>query len=367
MMQTKIKDLMSFFNGWAPFEHQEKWDNSGLQIGHFEDAVHACLICLDVTEEIVEEAIQKKANVIISHHPLIFGAIKSITGKNMVERIIQKAILNQINIISLHTNLDHQWHGVNAEIGKRIGLKNLEILKPLTNTLVQLTYFVTADVHERVKDAIFDAGGGRIGNYQECSFTTEGTGTYMPIDEAQPVVGELDQRSTVEELEVKVLVHTHVLNKVLDALRTSHKYEEVAYFIQALDNKNQTLGSGMVGELEEAMHVTDFLNHLKRVFGCQVIRHTKINQSEIKKVAYCGGSGSFLLREALAQKADIFVTGDYKYHDFFDAENRIIIADIGHFESEQFTINLIGDVLTKNFSNFAIHLTGINTNPINYF
>lgn len=363
----KVKELFAFFDRLAPLKSQAEWDNGGVQVGDLNTEVKGVLVALDITPEIVAEAKTKGVNVIITHHPLIFKGLKSITGKSYVERVIIECIKNDITVLSFHTNLDHYINGVNKVLGEKMGLSNLKVLQPSTNVLLQLTYFVPESNDALVKEAIFKAGAGQIGNYQECSFTEDGIGSFRPNDNANPFEGKKNELSKVQEKKVTVLISSHHKASILKALFEAHPYEEVAYFLTKIENQNQEEGSGMIGTLESPQKVEYFFNHLKKVFDLKVIRHTSLIKTEIKTVAFCGGSGSFLLKDALASNADVFVTGDYKYHDFFDAENRIIIADIGHFESEQFTINLIADVLKKNFPNFAIHLTGIKTNPINYF
>ena len=362
----KIKEITSYLESLAPISSQVSYDNCGLIVGDSSNEITSVLICLDTTEDIVNEAIEKGANLIISHHPIIFSALKKITGKTYIERTIIKAIQNNIAIYAIHTNLDNYRFGVNWEIGNRIGLENLQILSPTENVLCKLSVFVPFEYSNIVSEAIFKAGGGEIGNYSECSFEQNGTGSFKPLATSNPFEGEIGKKSIVEEKKINFLVSTHLLNKVISAMKMAHPYEEVAYDIISLKNINQFEGSGMFGFLPQEMDEKSFLLSLKKTFNCSVIRHTNLLNKPIKTVAFCGGSGSFLLNKAKQIKADIFITGDYKYHDFFDAEGEILIADIGHFESEQFTSNLLADILKKKFHIFAIHITGVNTNPINY-
>jgi len=363
----KIAEIINYLEHLAPKSSQESYDNSGLLIGDSSDEVTSVLVCLDCTEATVNEAKNLGCNLIISHHPIIFKGLKSLTGKNYVERTVLSCIKNNISLFAIHTNLDNSIDGVNAEIGRRIGLKNLQILSPKDSVLYKLSVFVPKVNLDELNAAVFQAGAGKIGNYEECHFQTSGVGTFRPIGNANPTTGEINKLSTVEEIKAEYLVSAHVLNPVLLAMKSAHPYEEVAHDIFPLANKNQTEGSGMIGELEIEMDEVEFLSRIKLVFNCGIIRHTNILKKKIKKVAFCGGSGSFLLSKAMLENADVFITGDFKYHEFFDADGRILIADIGHYESEQFTSNLIADILKKKFTTFAVHLTGINTNPINYF
>ncbi len=363
----KLKTFTQFLENQFPLSLQESYDNSGLLIGNLEMEITGVLICLDSIEKIVDEALEKNCNLIIAHHPIIFKGLKKMTESNYIERVVSKCIKNDIALYSIHTNLDNHSQGVNREISNRIGLKNLRILQPIQGNLSKLTVFTPKDALEKLDDAIFKAGGGQIGNYSECHFRIEGTGTFKGNENSNPQVGNKNIREAFEEFRVEYLVSNYNLRTVLNAMHTAHPYEEVAYEIYPIQNSNQFEGAGMIGELETEQDEITFLSQLKTTFKCGVIRHTQLLGRKIKKVAVCGGSGSFLLSKAIQQKADIFITGDFKYHEFFDAENKLIIADIGHFESEQFTTNLLAERLKENFTNFAIHLTEYNTNPINYF
>ena len=363
----KLKAITQFLEHQFPLSLQESYDNSGLLIGVLEMEITGVLICLDSIEKIVDEAIEKNCNLIIAHHPIIFKGLKKITESNYIERIVSKCIKNDIALYAIHTNLDNHFDGVNKEIANRIGLKNLRILQPIQGNLSKLTVFVPKDALEKLDEAIFKAGGGQIGNYSECHFRTEGTGTFKGNENSNPQIGNKNVREAFEEFRVEYLVSNYNLRNVLNAMYASHPYEEVAYEIYPIQNSNQFEGAGMIGEIETEVDEITFLTQLKTTFNCGIIRHSQLLGRKIKKVAVCGGSGSFLLSKAIQQKADIFITGDFKYHEFFDAEKQIIIADIGHFESEQFTTNLLAERMKENFTNFAIHLTEHNTNPINYF
>ncbi len=352
-------------NHWAPQVYQENYDNAQLIVGNKNDEIKAIIITLDVTEEVVTEAIKKGANLIIAHHPIIFKGLKKLRGDNYIERVIIKAIKNDIAIFASHTNLDHVVGGVNWALGQKIGLQNLQILDPKAEILYKLETYVPENNTEKVLKAIFEAGAGQIGNYSECAFTHQGQGSFTANAQARPTIGQKTVNQKVSEIKIEVLVPLPQINTVLAALKKEHPYEEVAYFLTQLENKNQTVGAGAVGELENELEPIDFLNLLKNSLGLKVIKHTFLAK-KIKKVAICGGAGSFLLSKAFANGADAFVTADYKYHEFFDAEGQILIADIGHYESENCTKELIHFQLSKKFTNFAILLSEIDTNPVQY-
>jgi dinuclear metal center YbgI/SA1388 family protein len=363
----KISEITNYLETLAPLSSQEGYDNSGLIVGDKNTQITKALISLDCTEIIVEEAIAKGCNLIISHHPIVFKGLKSFTGKDYVERTVIKAIKNDIAIYAIHTNLDNFKNGVNKKIGDLLGIKNTEILSPSSDTLIKLISYVPALNTAQVKTAIFEAGAGEIGNYSECSFSSDGTGTFKGNENSNPQVGSKGIRESVNEKRIEVLVSSHKMHSVVSALKNAHPYEEVAYDLLPILNMNPSEGAGMIGELEVGMDASQFLTQLKEKFNCGIIRHTELINRPIKRVAWCGGSGSFLLKKAKSQKADIFITGDFKYHEFFDAENQIVIADIGHFESEQFTIELIADLISQKFPTFAPCLTENNTNPVKYF
>lgn len=363
----KLGEITAYLEALVPLSWQESYDNCGLLIGDKNSEVTAALISLDCTEAIVDEAIEKGCNLIVSHHPIVFSVLKKITGADYVQRTVIKAIQNSIAIYAIHTNLDHFDKGVNFEIGNRLGLTNLKILAPKKEQLFKLVVFVPKENCSQINEALFQAGAGELGNYSACHFRSEGIGSFEPNTSAQPFIGNSGIYEEVEEMRVEYLVQQHRVGNVIQTLLKAHPYEEVAYDLIPIANTDATIGAGMIGELPQSMEGEAFLTFVKKTFKTGCIRHTDLMNKSIKRVAFCGGAGSFLLPEAKKQNADIFITGDYKYHEFFDAENQIVIADIGHFESEQYTSNLIADILKKKFTTFAVHLTGINTNPINYF
>jgi dinuclear metal center YbgI/SA1388 family protein len=364
--KMKIKEIVKPLEEFAPLFLQESYDNSGLLLGHPDNKVSKVLITLDITEEIMEESIRKECNLIISHHPLIFSGLKSITGKNATERMAQKAIKNDIGIYALHTNLDNADKGVNEILCDKLGLKNRKILSPKKEMLRKLVAFCPTEHAENVQKALFEAGAGNIGNYDNCSFNTPGTGSFRGSEKANPFVGEKGKLHYENEIRIETIYPVFLEETILKALFSVHPYEEVAYDIYRLENKSSSEGAGMIGELEYETDESDFLNFLKNITKTGCIRHSGLVGQKIKKVAVCGGSGSFLIQDAIKADADIFVTGDVKYHDFFEAENKIVIADIGHYESEQFAKELIYNVLKNKFPTFAVLISEINTNSVNY-
>lgn len=362
----RIKDITDYLEQLAPLAYQESYDNCGLLVGNSMTDVSQILLTLDVTEAVIDEAIRTDSRLIIAHHPLIFKGLKSLTGKHWTERCVIKAIRNDIAIYAIHTNLDHVNIGVNRRIADRLGLQNPVILAPKKDTLSQLVTFVPSENVANVLNALYTAGAGAVGNYDHCSFQTEGQGSFRPGENTHPHIGQQYQDETVAERRIEVLLPTHLSGKVLQALRASHPYEEVAYYLTPLSNTHQETGSGMIGTLSEPMEAAQFLHFLKATMQTECIRHTALCKETIQKVAVCGGSGSFLLRQAIQAGADVLITGDFKYHEFFEADNQIIIADIGHYESEQFTKHLLYDILSKKFANIALRLTEEQTNPIKY-
>lgn len=363
----KIKDITQFLETIAPPQYQEGYDNSGLIVGNPMTELTGVLVSLDCIETIIDEAIERGCNLVVAHHPIVFRGLKRFTGKDYVERTIIKAIKNDIAIYAIHTNLDNVLHsGVNGRICERLGLTNCRILAPKRQLLKKLTTFVPTSQTQDVLDALFAAGAGQIGKYKNCSFRTEGVGTFLPTGSANPIIGAIGQNEEVSETRIEVIFDSFLERKILTALRQAHPYEEVAYYIHILENENAEVGSGMIGDYTEGVSELHFLQFLKEKMGASCVKYTALLGKNIKKVAVCGGSGGFLLPNAIAAGADIFITADYKYHEFFDADGKIIIADIGHFESEQFTIALLSEVLQKQFEKLIVFSTKKVTNPVNY-
>lgn len=361
----QIKEIINYLEELAPRSLQESYDNSGLLVGNVNAEVTKALICLDVAEDVIEEAVAKGCELVISHHPIIFGGLKSFTGKNYVERTVMAAIKNDIALYAIHTNLDNIHTGVNRKIGEKLGIENMQILVPKRGLLKKLVVFVPIECKDLVLEAMFAAGAGKVGEYDECSFQLNGSGTFRGSERSNPTVGERGVRENANEVRLEVIMESYRLPKVLKAMIDVHPYEEVAHDIYTLDNAHQEIGSGMIGSFREPMYAMDFLKMVKDTFG-GTVRYTSLIKDEVQKVAWCGGSGSFLLPQAKAAGADVFLTSDFKYHQFFDAENEIIIADIGHYENEQFTKELLSQSIKEKFPNFAVLLTETYTNPINY-
>jgi dinuclear metal center YbgI/SA1388 family protein len=363
----KLHQITSYLEQVAPLSYQESYDNSGLIVGNADKEITKVLLCLDSIESIIDEAIEKKCELVIAHHPIVFSGLKSLTGKNYIEKTILKAIKNDIAIYACHTNLDNVLqNGVNQKMGKAIGLINTKILAPKTGLMSKMVVYAPKESAELVRKCLWESGAGNISDYSNCSFNSEGEGTYRPGENTNPAFGEIGKTNSVVEVKIEVVVFNRLKSKVLNELRKSHPYEEVAYEFIPLENENNQIGAGMIGELEKEMEGLEFLKSLKTKMKTNCVRHTDLHKKNIKKIAICGGSGSFLLNNAIRQQADVFITGDYKYHQFFDAQNKIIIADIGHFESEQFTIDLFHDILAPEFKNVEFIKTTTNTNPVNY-
>lgn len=361
----KVSDITKVLEQLAPRSLQESYDNSGLLVGDPGREVKRALVSLDVTEDVVREAVEKDCQMIIAHHPLIFGSLKSLTGKDYVERTVIRAIRNDIAIYAIHTNLDNVDRGVNYEIARRLGISDPAILAPRQGILQKLVVFVPLEHREPVMDAIFHAGGGHIGEYDQCSFYLEGNGTFRAGEKADPFVGNRGERHTEREVRLEVVMPSFIVPGVVNAMKEAHPYEEVAYDIYRLENVHEKTGAGMIGELDKEMDAMDFLRRVKEQFG-GVVRYTGLHRNKVRRIAWCGGSGSFLLGRARSAGADVFISSDFKYHQFFEAEKEIIIADIGHYENEQYTKELIASVLKEKFTTFAVLLTETNTNPINY-
>lgn len=363
----QIGDVTNYLESLAPLHLQESYDNSGLIVGEKSNEIKGVLVCLDCVEAVVEEAISKGCNLIVAHHPIVFSGIKKFNNANYVQRTVQKAIKNDIAIYAIHTNLDNVLNnGVNERIAKQLKLKNIRILRPKSGELLKLVTYAPVNVKEVILQALFKAGAGHIGNYSECSFSSTGEGTYKAGESANPTLGNVGERHTEKEVKIEVILHKNLKSKVLESLFMEHPYEEVAYEIYQTLNVNREIGSGLIGELAEEIDVKEFLKGLKKSMELDVIRYTKFDK-KVRTVALCGGSGEFLLSDAISSRADVFITGDFKYHQFFDAEEKLMICDIGHYESEKYTIDLLNDLITEKFSKFAVLKTEVVTNPVKYF
>lgn len=362
----KIKQLTGALEAWAPRSLQEDYDNSGLHVGDPEADVNAALVCLDCTEQVVEEAAAKGCGLIISHHPVIFRGLKSLVPRGPVERTVLAAIRRDIALYAIHTNLDNVIDGVNGEIADALGLGHRRVLLPRPDQLSKLVVFVPHAQAEAVRAALFNAGAGRIGAYDECSFNLEGQGTFRPGEGSQAFVGRKGERHQEPETRVEVVLPRTLEADVVTAMQAAHPYEEVAYDLVPLANPHPAIGSGLLGEWEQPLGERDFLERIKQVFGQRVVRHSPLAGRPIRRVALCGGAGAFLIGRALAAGADAFITADLKYHDYFLADGRVLLADVGHYGSEQFTMRLIQRRLGEVFPTFAVRLTETVTDPIHY-
>ncbi len=361
-----VQDVINHLHDLAPLSYAEDFDNVGLLVGDKNQSVTGILVTLDTLEAVIDEAIDNNCNLIVSFHPIIFKGLKKLTGKTYVERVVIKAIQNSIAIFSIHTALDNAFQGVNSIICDQLGLKNKKILIPQSGTLKKLQTYVPKNTAGALRSALFNAGAGNIGNYDSCSFNLEGEGTYRGNEDSNPAVGEKGKLHSENETAISVVFKKHLESKILKALFSSHPYEEVAYEITTLDNTNEYIGMGMIGELESEMNEKECLNYIKSKMNTNCMRHSKLLDKPIKKIAVLGGSGSFAIGAAKASGAELLVTADLKYHDFFSAENQIVLADIGHYESEQFTKSFLVDYLSKKITNFAVILSKTNTNPVKY-
>ena len=369
----KIKDIINTLSELAPLNYAEDFDNVGLLVGNPQNEVKGILVTLDTLETVVDEAIEKDCNLIVSFHPIIFKGLKRFTGQSYLERTVQKAIKHDISIFAIHTALDNAFQGVNSIICDQLGLTNKNILIPQKETIYKLTTYVPVNDAQQVRDALFSVGAGALGNYESCSFSSEGIGTFKGNEHSNPTIGERGQLHYEKEIALHMTFKKHVKAKVLNSLFDAHPYEEVAYELSTLENTNQHIGMGMVGELEQAMPVLKFLEFVKSRMKTPVIKHSHLCKDHVQKIAVLGGSGSFAIAAAKQKGADVFITADLKYHDFFSAEEQIILADIGHYESEQFTKNFLADYLSKKITNFAnalktnkVYLSTTNTNPVKY-
>ena len=362
----KIKEILLVLDEMAPLAYAEDFDNVGLLIGNVNTETTGILVCHDALENVIDEAINNKCNLVVCFHPIIFSGLKKITGSNYVERAVVKAIKNDIAVYAVHTALDNHKNGVNKIFSDALGLVNTKILIPKQNFIQKLITYTTPENAETLRNALFDAGAGKIGNYDNCSFNSKGLGTYMGNEDSNPEIGSRFEFVENDEIKIEVTFEKHLQSRILKALFSNHVYEEVAYEIYDLQNAHQNIGLGMIGDLPESLNEKAFLTFVKDKMLCGAIRHSAFLGKKIQKVAVLGGSGSFAIKNAIQAKADVFLTADLKYHNFYEAENQLLLADIGHFESERFTKKYIVDFLKKKIPNFAIIFSEENTNPVKY-
>lgn len=361
----QVKELTSLIEDYAPLCLQEDYDNAGLLCGDPSAEVRSVLLTTDITEEVIEEALEARHNLIISHHPLMLKGIKKLIPDNQVSRCLIKAIQNNLNIYTAHTNMDAVFQGVSGRMADKLNLQNRRILQA-AGKLYSLTFYTPADQAEKVREAVLQCGGGSFGNYSHCSFNNPGEGMFQPENGSHPYVGETGKIHVEREIRTEITVPEYLLDKSIRALISAHPYEEPVWNVVCLNNVNPITGFGILGELETETDTLELLQSVKQIFRCGVVRHTDLCKPTVKRIAVCGGSGAFLTQAAINAGADVYITGDYKYHDFFNADNRIVIADIGHYESEQYTKEIFYEIVTKKISNFAVRFSKVKTNPINY-
>ena len=363
---TRIRDIINEIERFAPLSLQEEYDNAGVQTGDVEQSATGALVCLDVTEEVVDEAINAGFNLIISHHPLIFKPLKSLTGKTYIERCLIKACKNDIVVYSAHTNLDNTLGGVNYKLAELFGLENVRILSPQAQKLMKVVTFVPETHAETLRKALFKAGAGHIGHYSACSFTAEGFGTFLAEENTHPYVGEPGLLHTEKEVRIETVFPAFKQTAVIHAILSAHPYEEPAFDFYRLENAWEQAGSGIVGILPEWEDELIFLQRIKDVLHVECLKHSMLTGRKLRTVAICGGNGAFLINEAIAADADIFITGEAKYNDFYDVEDKLLLAVIGHFESEICTKDILFHFLSKKIPTFAVQNSLANTNPIKY-
>ncbi len=362
----KIKEILSALERFAPLPLQDDFDNAGLQIGLTDAEATGALLCLDVTEKVLDEAIASGYNLVIAHHPLIFKGYKSVTGRDYVERCIIKAIQHNIVVYAAHTNLDNVSGGVSFKMAEKIGLTNVHVLNASKDALLKLVTFVPLEQAEEVRNALFSAGCGCIGNYDSCSYNTKGEGTFRALENTNPFCGNIGKRHTETEIRIETVLPAYKENEVVKALLKVHPYEEPAFDLYALRNTWSQVGAGIIGELPEPEEDLLFLKRIKEIFEVECLKHTQVNGNKVHKIAVCGGSGSFLIPVAIRESADVFLTGEIKYHDYFGHETDILLAEIGHYESERYTTELLYNQIRKLFPELALSQCKVNTNPIKY-
>jgi dinuclear metal center YbgI/SA1388 family protein len=368
MKKMKISDIIYALEEAFPPNYQESYDNSGLIIGDKNAETQSAILCLDVTSKVIDEAIEKGSKLVISHHPIIFQKIKRINLSSEQEKIIVKCIKNDIAVYAIHTNLDSSINGINQIIAKKIGLKNFKILQAIQNDLLKLVVYTPETHAGEVRNALFETGAGHIGNYDSCSFNTAGTGTFRGNDNTNPFVGNKNELHFEDEIRIETILPKHKLRKALTEVEKVHPYEEVAYDIYPLLNENPKVGMGIIGNLDNEILLGQLFDLMKESLKLNIIKHNALDlNKKIKRIAICSGSGAFVSDAAARQKADILITADLKYHDFLDFQKTLILADIGHFESEIWVQNLLLEFISKKFPKFAVLKSENSKNPVQYY
>ena len=365
-----INPVLNFIEGWAPPQIAWQKDNVGLQVGALTDPLENVILCLEVTHEVISEAVKRKCNLIISHHPLLFSPLKKIDiDRDQTSQLTQLLLKNNITLLSFHTNLDFTIDGVSFALAKKLELSNIRFLVNQKENQSKLVVFVPENGVEKVSSALFEARAGKIGEYEKCSFKGSGQGTFQGSNASNPAVGNKNTFETVEEIRLEVLVDDWNLNKAISAIKNNHPYEEPAFDIYPLKNENKKFGYGAIGELNKPMSEKEFLAHVSKKLNT-AIRFSNGKGKKITNVAVCGGSGSDLLKEAVSRQADAFVTADIKYHAFHDANKKILLIDAGHYETEVHVLPEIKlrleQFLSMNKETAKVFLFGKTTNPIKF-
>ena len=351
---------------FAPLPLQDGFDNAGLQVGLTDAEVTGVLLCLDVTEAVVDEAVALGCNLIVSHHPLIFSPLKRVTGATYVERCVIKALANGLAVYSAHTNLDNAPGGVNYRIAAKLGLQNVRILVPKEGALLKLSVYVPVAHADAVRSALFAAGCGNIGNYGSCSYNAVGYGTFEAGEGANPFCGSVGSLHKEEEVRIDTIMPAYIKGRVVKALMAAHPYEEPAFDIYPLQNSWNSVGAGIIGELPVAVGETAFLQQVKDTFAVGSVRHTGLLGKAVKRVALCGGAGGSFAGAAVAAGADVYITGEARYHDLFNYDGTMVVAVIGHYESEQFTMEIFKEIISGACPQVQVKTTSVCTNPIHY-
>ncbi|MBI4536287.1 MAG: Nif3-like dinuclear metal center hexameric protein [Ignavibacteriae bacterium] len=365
-----VREIQDVIEHWAPREIAWGQDNVGLQIGNPASRLLGILIALDVTEKIITEARRHRANLIISHHPLLFKAPRSITPRNQVGRCIDALVKSGIALYSAHTNLDFAHGGTSWAIAEALGLTAVDFLYKPYKVQRKIVTFVPTDHVDRVAVAMAEAGAGRIGNYDNCSFRMLGTGTFKANERANPVVGSKNVLEKVAETRLEMVVDQWLVPGVLKALKQAHPYEEVAHDVYPTENESDAFGMGIIGMLVRPMTLKSLLALIKKKLGARALRCTGSLNHKVSRIAACGGSGSELLDEAVRARADAFITADVKYHTFHDANGRIALIDAGHYETEHLVVQTMAKKLAQEMRRMRIHVpvfaSRTSTNPIVY-
>lgn len=362
----KISEITGAIEKYAPLWLQEEWDNAGLQVGDTDREATGAVLCVDATEAIVDEAIDRGVNLVISHHPLLFRGLKRITGRTATERIVAKALKHDIAIYSAHTNMDSAPGGVSWATGRRAGLTAMRTLVPQQGRLMKLAVFVPSAYSNAVSEALWNAGAGRMGNYDRCAYMTDGRGTYRPLPGADPAIGTVGQSHTEAETRIEVVFPTAISGRVVQAMLKAHPYEEPAFDLIPLANDITSAGLGVIGSLKTPMPASEYIAWVKQALGIGAIPYAGDARRMVHRVALCGGAGAEFIGNAIAAGADLYMCGDLKYHDFTTHADSIVLADIGHYESEQCTKEIFYDIIQKNFPNFATYYAEEDKNPISY-